>query len=230
MEFSWGVAHDFSNLIQVIMGFAEMLRMQHKDHPETLESLDEIITATTRARAMVADLLVIGRRNPSTPRAADAAELLRRLAAPLQQQMGERYTLHVTVDTGPQYAILDPDALTRTLTLLCAYAAAGLREGGTITVRAEPARLEPDGTDCLRISVQDTGPGCDPAWVPRMCEPFFMKRHAKRGTGWELPVAAGLVEQQQGVLEVQTAPDGGTTMHVYLPAARAEGAVTKGSV
>ena len=54
VEFAWGVAHDFSNLLQVIMGFAEMLRAQHRDDPSVQDSIEEILTASQRARALVA--------------------------------------------------------------------------------------------------------------------------------------------------------------------------------
>ena len=218
IHFAWGVAHDFSNLLQVILGFAEMLRAQHRDNPAVLDSVEEILTASHRARELIAHLLVIGRRNPPTPQRVDVGPLLQQAAARLQPQLGSKATLHVRVDTAPQYAILDPESLERILTLLCALAATGMPEGGAVTIRA--ARVAGRGRPaCLRISVRDAGPGHDPALVRRMCEPFFMKRRAGLGNGWELAVAAGMMAQQQGSIAVETAPGRGTTVHLMFPAA-----------
>ena len=211
MEFSWGAAHDFSNLLQVIMGFAEFLKSQHKDNPDVMDCVNEILTASQRAKAMVADLIVVGRRNPPATQPVDVAPILRHAVDAITPKLVEGVTLELAVDSAAQSAILDPSSLERIVALLCAFAAAGMPEGGVITVRA--AR---DGAQ-LRVSVHQAGDGLDAATVQRMCEPFYMKKHHHRGTGLELAVVAGLMDLQRGTMTVETAPGQGLTVHLSFP-------------
>lgn len=207
----------------MILGFAELLRAQHRNDPAVLDSVEEILTASHRAKRLVADLLAIGRRNPPVTQAVDVGPVLQRAAARLQPQLGAKAALHVAVDSGPQYAILDPESLERILALLCAFAAAGTPEGAAVTVRA--ARVASPGRRArLRISVRGAGRGVDRALVRRMFEPFFMKRQAGLGNGLELAVVAGLMEQQHGSIAVETAPGRGTTVHLSFPTAAAPAA------
>ena len=214
VEFAYGTAHDFSNFLQIIMGFAEFMKSQHKDNPEVMECVEEILTASQRAKAMVGDLLVVGRRNPPHPEPVDVRPVLQQAVERAQGQVNPAVRIDLAVDSAPQSAILEPSSLERMLLLLCAFAATGMPEGGVIRVRAAA------DAERLRVSVQQPGEGVDADTARRLCEPFYMKRTHHRGTGLELAVVASLTEQQGGAVEVESAPGQGVTVYLSFPTAR----------
>ena len=214
MEFSWGVAHDVSNFLQIIMGFSEMLQMQHKNDPELLDSLAEILTACKRGTVFVDKLLVLSQRKILKVEALDFGAFLQGLAPSLREALGERIQLQVRCAATPLPGRCDAAIVAEMLRDLCGYVRDGLPQGGAVTLAAQRA----DGH--LKVSLEDSASGCEPALLERAFEPFFMRRRLGRGKGLELPLARALMEQHRGFLRLQTVPGGGTTIELYFPQER----------
>ena len=214
-EFAWGVAHDFSNLMQVILGFAELLRTQHAEDAELQQCVEEIITASGRGRELVTQLRLIGRRYEPVLEPTDLNALLEGMAAALQTLVGPGIRLQWRLQPGGGRMPLDRECVERAVTHLCASARDAMPEGGTLTIATQRVHSG------VQLTVQDTGSGYDPSVAKRLCEPFFMKRTMGRGNGLELAVVQGVAEQHGGSLTIETSPGRGTAAQLYFPGAAA---------
>ena len=214
-EFAWGVAHDVSNLMQVILGFAELLRMQHAEDAELQQCVEEIITASGRGREMVTQLRLIGRRCEPALEPTDLNALLEGLATELTALLGPQIRLAWRLQAGGLRIPLDRACVGLAVTHLCACARNAMGGGGTLTIATE------QGHSGVQLTVQDTGAGYEPAAAARLCEPFFIKRTLGFGHGLEFAVAQGVAEQHAGTLTVDTAPGRGTAVRLVFPNAAA---------
>ena len=211
-EFAWGTAHDFSNFIQVILGFAEFLRAQHAQDEELSQNLGEIVTAAERSKRFIGQLLAIAGRREFSLEMADLNELVRRVEPSLQATLGERIRLELRLAPGPLALPLDVSGVGEILTHLCAQAGEAMaKEGGIFTIATQTTRRA--GGEFIRLSVQDTA-ALEPGVAGRIAEPYFMKRKG-RGRGLEFAVVYELMAAYGGAVEVDTA--GGTTFHLYFP-------------
>jgi signal transduction histidine kinase len=217
-EFSWGVAHDFSNFVQVILGFAEFLRVQHAQDEELAQNLGEIVVAAERAKRFIGQLLIVAKRGEFTLAPADLNELVRRLEPALKTALGDRIRLELRLAPGPMPLPLDVPGVEQILTHLCAQARDAMaQQGGTLTVMTQAAHRP--GGECVRLSVQDTGAPVEPALAARIAEPYFMKRRG-RGRGLEFAVVYELMDAYGGAVEVDAASGTGAAFHLYFPRLR----------
>jgi signal transduction histidine kinase len=212
-EFAWGVAHDFSNFIQVILGFGELLRAERAGDEELSQSLGEIIVAAERAKRFISQLLIVAQRREFSREPADLHALLHRLVPSLQSTLGAGIRLVLRPVSGALTLPLDVAGVEIILAHLCAQARDAMPQGGTLTISAGPVHT-PQG-EAVRLSVQDTGSPVAPALAGRIAEPYFMKRHG-RGRGLEFAVMYELMSAYGGSVRMETAP-GGTTFHLEFP-------------
>jgi two-component system cell cycle sensor histidine kinase/response regulator CckA len=220
VEFSGDVAHDISNPLQAILGFAEFMRAQHKDNPAIMEDVEEILQATARAGALIKQLLIIGGRHRVEPKPSELSLVLEPLREKLLQAAGEKVRVEWRIAPTGREIPLDPAAVGYIIDLLCAHARDTMPEGGTVTLSAEAVTAGDPAGDYVRLTVQDTGPGFDPALAGRALEPFFLKHLLRRGRGLDLAVVRALVEQHGGFVDVETRPGSGTTFGAYFPCRR----------
>ena len=213
-EFAGGVAHDFSNFIQVVLGFAEFLRAQHAQDEELAQNLGEIVTAAERAKQFINQLLIVANRREFTLEPSDLNELVRRLEPALTATLGERIRLELRLAPGVLPLPLDVPGVEQIVIHLCAQARDAMaRQGGTLTV-ATQAVPRPGG-ECVRLSVQDTGAPVEPGLAPRISEPYFMKRRG-RGRGLEFAVVYALMDAYGGAIEMDRA-GASAIFHLYFP-------------
>lgn len=223
-RFAGGIAHDFENFLQVILGFAWLIRSRHKDDPALLKDLDEIIHGAESASGMVRQLLAFSRRQALKPTVLEINRALEQMAKIIQQLVGEAIQVKLLLASEPLMAQLDPTAFEQVIMNLSSNARDVMRQGGSLTIRTAPT--QPDAAfrtthptfsgDCIRLSISDTGVGMDPEVAAHIFEPFFTTKQSGHGTGLGLAVVHGLVQQHGGVIEVDTVPGRGTTFHLYL--------------
>jgi signal transduction histidine kinase len=213
-EFAWGTAHDVSNFLQIIMGFAEFLQSQHQNDAELAQSLSEILTAGDRAKGFVGQLLILGKRREFQLTPAELNGLVRRAEPSLKQQLGERIELALRLAPEPRELALDVPGVGQMLTQLAAQAKEAMPQGGELTIATGTAARE--GHPSVRLSVHDTGPALRPEWLPRIAEPYFMKRNG-RGRGLEFAVVYALMEEYGGSVEVETPGAAGAAFHLVFP-------------
>jgi signal transduction histidine kinase len=189
------------------------MQMQHAADPETAQCLAEILTAGNRAKGFVGQLLILAKRREFQLQPAELNGLVRRLEPGLRQSLGEGIRLELQLAPEPLELALDVPGVEQILACLTAQAKDAMPSGGTVTIATAPAG---GGRTGVRLSVQDTGLPFKSEWLPRIAEPYFMKRHG-RGRGLEFAVTYALMEEYGGTIEVDAAGGVGAALHLYFP-------------
>lgn len=221
-----GVAHDLNNLLQPILGYADMLRNRLQDE-EARADLDEIVTAGLRGRELTRQLLAFGRGQTLDLATVELGEVARRFLRLLRRTLREDVELELLVapDTCPVRA--DVGQVEQVLMNLLVNAQDAMPEGGRVTIAIAEAWLEPDEAQALgdlppgrygRLDVSDTGCGLDAETQARVFEPFFTTKRPGEGTGLGLSVVYGIVRQHGGGVSLRSAPGEGCQFSIYLPA------------
>lgn len=221
-----GVAHDFNNMLSVILGHATMALARLDPESPTAEDLREIQAAAQRSAQLTRQLLAFARRQPSVPRALDLDETIGRMRRMLGQLLGEDVRLRVVSGASAARVRIDPAQVDQLLTNLCSNARDAIAGAGTVTV--ETASVVLDEAWCakrgagrpgrwVRLTVADDGCGMDAEVLSHVFEPFFTTKEVGRGTGLGLASVHGIVEQNGGFLDVESAPGRGSSFHVFLP-------------
>ncbi len=218
-----GVAHDFNNMLSVILGHADLaLRQAPPSHP-LHQDLVEIQAAAQRSAALTRQMLAFARKQAVTPRVLAIDEAVAGMLSLLRRLVGEE----IAVDWRPGASWLvwmDPSQLDQILTNLCVNARDAIGGVGTITVTTgdrtvrEPTVL---GTalpgDYVVVSVSDSGQGMDEATMAHIFEPFFTTKPVGAGTGLGLAMVDGAVRQNGGFVTVASRRGHGSTFEVFLP-------------
>ena len=226
-RFAGGIAHDFNNFLQVILGFAWLIRARAQEQPELLNDLQEIVHAVESASGMVRQLLAFSRRQPLQLKALEINQTIRSMERLLKQLVGEPIHLELELAPSPLAVRLDPTWVEQIMMNLCANARDSMQQGGTLTIRTKDVIVDdaflatrPWWTKkgrYVQLSIQDTGIGMDPGVAAHIFEPFFTTKQFGKGTGLGLAVVYGLVKQHEGAIDIETAVGHGTTFHLYFP-------------
>ncbi len=221
-----GVAHDFNNLLTAIKGYSELLLESLDRGDRRREDVLEITRATDRAAGLTRQLLAFSRRQLVTPRVLQLDTVVSGMGQMLRRLIGEHIELTSTVPADVWPIRADAGQMEQVVMNLVVNARDAMPSGGKVHVElanvifTEPSVIRglvvPAGS-YVRLSVSDTGCGMDQETVSRIFEPFFTTKAEDRGTGLGLATVYGIVEQAGGVIQVETAPDAGTTFQVFLP-------------
>ncbi len=226
-----GIAHEFNNLLQVILGYAELLEERLED-PSLHELLRPILDSGARGKEIVRELLVYTDGNSSQRRQLDLAETVRDLSRILARVMTERVAL--SIETNPAPALADPSEIRQVLTNLCLNAKDAILPGtGTVTLRTGTIRTErpsavreatmPSG-EYAYLSVADTGRGIGPEQLGDIFEPFFSTRDVGKGLGLGLSVVWGVVRRHEGYIDIHSTLGEGSEFICYFPLAKPDAA------
>ena len=221
-----GVAHDFNNMLGVILGYTEMAMEGVPAGQPLHDSLVEIRNATERSSNLTRQLLAFARKQAVEPRVLDLNETVEGMLKMLRRLLGEPVSLEWCPgsDVGP--IKMDPSQIDQILVNLCVNARDAFEDRGTISIRTAPVEL--DAAACVgreeaaagpyaRLSVTDNGCGMDEETVSHIFEPFFTTKGVGEGTGLGLATVHGVVRQNKGFIEVHSQPGQGTTFDIYLP-------------
>ena len=219
-----GVAHDFNNMLMIIMGNTEIL-MDETDDPATRELLELIETAARNGAELTSRLLSFARQKPMMARRIDVADQLERSAKLIRHGLPDHISLSIRVQEKDLYARVDPSQLDNALVNLALNARDAMTAGGEMTLEAVPFTVdeEPSDTglaqgDYVRINLRDTGAGMAPDVVSRVFQPFFTTKPTGEGTGLGLSMVYGFAKQSGGHVSVDSTPGEGTLVSLYLPA------------
>lgn len=226
-QLTGGVAHDINNLLQVIIGNAEVL-VGHETDEETRNNARYILLAAERGAELTRRLLIFARRQTLTTKAVDVGMLLRRIEGLARRTLGEDIEVRTTIERDLPPATADEAQLESGILNLCLNARDAMPEGGRLTIDArcetigealdnDSDNLVPGQYVC--ITVVDTGTGMPAEVLQRAFEPFFTTKAQGKGTGLGLAMVYGLMKQLGGGARIASAPDAGTTLTLYLPAA-----------
>lgn len=222
-----GVAHDFNNLITVILGHARFaLEGLAPDSPVRPE-IEEVERAGARAAELTQQMLAFSRRQVLHPEIIDVATVVQGVQRMLGRLMAEN--IQIELDLAETTTVLaDRGQLEQVLVNLAVNARDAMPEGGQLLIRTERARLEPgdprveswevEPGEFIRITVCDTGVGMDRETLAHAFEPFFTTKEPGKGTGLGLATVFGIVKQSSGHVTAESAPGAGTRICVWLPA------------
>jgi len=223
-----GVAHDFNNMLSVILGHTEMalgdLDPQHALH----EPLDTIRQAALRSAGLTQQLLAFSRQQVVSPRHLDLRLLVREFEKMLKRVIGDDINLRITLSDEPCPLRVDPVQMEQVILNLAINARDAMPEGGRLWIETRVLTLSPDHVYAhpeaklgrhVELSVKDEGTGMDPDTQRRIFEPFFTTKAEGRGTGLGLATVYGIVHQSGGSLTVESALGKGSTFRVFLPVA-----------
>lgn len=221
-----GVAHDFNNVMTVILGYSAVLLQELSQNSSARYFVQEIQRAGERCAALTGQLLAFSRKQMLHPVSLDLHRVIRDLMALLKSLIGEHVTIVLQLDTQPRWVKADAVQLEQVLLNLAVNARDAMPHGGTLTIdtcQVLPQDVWGPGHDSrttrtyVRLRVHDTGTGIDPATKAKIFEPFFTTKPPGRGTGLGLSTVYGIVHQSGGTITVESALGQGTTMTVFLP-------------
>jgi hypothetical protein len=218
-QLAGGVAHDFNNVLTVVIGYAQMLLDRETLPPDAIEPLTQIFTAGNRAANLTRQLLVFSRKQTIQRRVIDLNRIAREISAMLRPLIGEPIKLELSLSADACPAEADAGMIEQVIMNLAVNARDAMPKGGTLTIAMEHVTLDaaaphrhPEARpgEFVCLSVRDTGCGIPPENLPRIFEPFFTTKAAGHGTGLGLAMVFGIVQQHQGWIEVESTVDVGT--------------------
>ena len=225
-QLAGGVAHDFNNMLGVILGHTEMA-MEHVNPSQPFfANLEEIRKAASRSADLTRQLLAFARKQTVAPQVLDLNETIDRLLKMLRRLIGEAIDLIWLPGAGIWPIRVDPSQIDQILANLCVNARDAITGVGRITVETGNHTLDDHycvthtglvAGEYVRISVSDTGCGVDPQTLDHIFEPFFTTKAIGSGTGLGLATVYGAVKQNNGFIDVDSEPGRGTVFRIYLP-------------
>jgi CheY-like chemotaxis protein len=221
-----GMAHDFNNVLGVIIGNIDLLRDLRKDDPDADELSREALGAAFRGADLTRRLLAFARQQPLRPQRVEVNELVSGITWLLRRTLGE--DIEISLDLSPDVwpIVIDPAQLESSLTNLATNARDAMPDGGRLMVvtrnrtldadyAAQHAEVTPGGY--VLIEVSDTGIGMTQQVINRIFEPFFTTKSRDKGTGLGLSMVFGFIKQSGGHIAVYSEPRMGTTFRLFLP-------------
>lgn len=221
-----GVAHDFNNMLGVILGNAELaLRILDPAHP-LFRNIEEIRKAAERSADLTRQLLAFARKQTIAPKVLDLNETVERMLAMLRRLVGENIDLIWRPGRALWQVKIDPAQIDQILMNLAANARDAIEGIGKVSVETEnviadeaycAAHVGISPGEYVMLAVSDDGIGMDPKTLSSVFEPFFTTKESGRGTGLGLATVYGIIRQNNGIINAYSEPGQGTIFKIYLP-------------
>lgn len=219
-----GVAHDFNNMLGVILGHTELAMEQaEKDHQLQVD-LREIRLAAQRSADLTRQLLAFARRQTAAPRMIDLNGIIEGMLKMLRRLIGEDIQLVWQPGTGLWPVKMDPSQIDQIIVNLCVNARDAIKDTGRITIATANVHLDASalsdgmaGGDFVELTIGDTGSGMRSEVLDNIFEPFFTTKDFGAGTGLGLSTVYGIIQQNHGTIRVDSTPGEGTVFRICLP-------------
>ena len=221
-----GVAHDFNNMLMVIIGHAELALQQMAPDQPFSANLREIRKAAGRSADLTRQLLTFARKQTVTPKVLDLNVSVKGMLKMLRRLIGEDIDLAWLPGKVVWPVKVDPSQIDQILANLCVNARDAIAGVGKITIETRNATIDeaycsghPEAVpgEYLLLAVSDDGCGMDKQTLDKIFEPFFTTKEKGKGTGLGLATVYGIAKQNNGFINVYSEPGKGSTFKIYLP-------------
>lgn len=221
-----GVAHDYNNMLSVIMGFTELAMSQQDISDSVRDDLKEVYKAALTSADITRQLLAFARQQPVIPRVTDLNETVEGMLKMLRRLIGEDINLYWAPCSQICSIMIDPSQIDQILANLCVNARDAIKGVGSITV--EVKRVTIDEVYCaqhkgsipgkyIKLAVIDDGCGIDDEFLDKIFEPFYTTKELGKGTGLGLATVYGIVKQNHSYITVESSTDEGTEIAIFFP-------------
>ncbi len=221
-----GIAHDYNNKLQAVLGFAEMAEKEAAGRPRLRGYLGEIRKAARHSAQLTQQLMAFARKETTLPQVLNMNTTIAHLLKMIKNMLGEDIHLDWRPGHDLWNVVTDPSQFDRVLVNLAINARDAMPDVGkllietrNVTVDEGMAARHPEVSpgDYVMVSVSDTGIGMSPEQLRHVFEPFYTTKEVGRGTGLGLATVYGVIRQNHGFIEVHSAVGVGTTFEIYLP-------------
>ncbi|MDA3873165.1 MAG: PAS domain-containing protein [Kiritimatiellae bacterium] len=221
-----GVAHDFNNMLQVILGYTELVLKDVVPSDPSFDNLVQIQHAAERSGALTRQLLAFARQQPITPKVLNLNDEISDMLKMLRRLIREEVEILWRPGTDLNLVKLDPIQIDQILVNLCVNAQDAVTDNGRISI--ETGNVSIDETYCaghtealpgpyVVLTVSDNGCGIDKGIIENIFEPFFTTKKTGKGTGLGLATVYGIVKQNKGFMYVYSEVGQGTVFKIHLP-------------
>ena len=221
-----GVAHDFNNILSIIIGYAELALGKTESTNPLHDNLMKILTAAKRSTHITQQLLAFARKQHIQPRVLDLNRTIENLIEMLQRMIGEDSTLLWQPGSSVWPVKMDNTQIFQILANLCINARDAIANVGNITIGTNNIIFNEDDSreftgftpgEYVLLSVADDGCGMTPETQEKIFEPFFTTKDVAQGTGLGMATVYGIVKQNNGFINVYSEVGNGTIIRIYLP-------------
>ncbi|MEG1116033.1 MAG: ATP-binding protein, partial [Janthinobacterium sp.] len=221
-QLTGGVAHDFNNVLQIIGGNLQLIKLLGGVSDKAMSRIDIALAGVERGAKLSAHLLAFARRQPLQAQLVNPGQVLHDMGDMIRRLLDPRATIVTDIEAGLWSTMVDANQLNNVLLNLAINARDAMAAGGTLTIRAHnmPAGSLPlsevGNENYVMLEITDTGVGMDPAVLERAFEPFFTTKPTGQGTGLGLSMAYGFVKQSGGEILLKSTPGVGTSVKIFL--------------
>jgi PAS domain S-box-containing protein len=223
-QLTGGLAHDFNNIVAVMQGNLELLRLHFAHDAHARDLIDAVVRAAAHASELTTNLLTFAGKRQLRPRPVDINALVERMVRLLSRTLPTRIHLTTELREEARMAVADDAAFEAALLNVVLNARDAMRGGGTVHIKTwhadvSPPVEPPPAAGYAVVEVVDTGIGMSEEVSKRAFEPFFTTRAAEGGTGLGLSMVHGFARQCGGAVSIASSPGQGTSVRIYLPLA-----------
>ena len=232
-----GVAHDFNNMLSVIIGNTEIAMLTVDSTSPLLRTLQDIMSAAMRSAELTRQLLAFARKQTASPRVLNLSDTVTGMLKMLQRLIGENINLIWMPGQNLWKVRIDPSQIDQILVNLTVNARDAIGQTGKITIETSNAACDESYRngftaftpgDYVELSVRDNGCGMEKHTLANIFEPFYTSGKNGQGTGLGLATVYGIVKQNGGFLNVRSEPGQGSIFRIYLPRHKDTGTETTG--
>ncbi|QNG49075.1 ATP-binding protein [Sphingobium yanoikuyae] len=226
-QLTGGVAHDFNNMLAIIVGSMDMMLRRLPDGDERLRTLAEnALSGANRAAALTKRLLAFSRLQPLDPKPTDINKCVSDMSEMMRRSIGEHIVVETVLAGGLWRAFIDCPQLESALLNLAVNARDAMGDNGRLTIETSNAFLdkayaaqhdEVESGQYVLVAVTDTGAGMTPDVLAKAFDPFFTTKRVGEGTGLGLSQVHGFLKQSRGHIKLYSEIGVGTTVKLYLP-------------
>ena len=225
-QLAGGIAHDFNNVLTAIIGYSDLLLVNHRPTDPSFQDIMQIRQNANRAAGLVRQLLAFSRRQTLRPQVLQLADVLSELQMMLRRLVGEKIELEVSHGRDLWLVKADINQFEQVVVNLVVNARDAMSEGGRIMLRTRNVAPEECAAfsekslvaaEYVLVEVQDTGHGIPAEVRDKIFEPFFTTKEVGKGTGLGLSMVYGIVKQTGGYVFCVSEPGQGATFRILLP-------------